>query len=60
MSLTSMAGSCRLLCYRIRKKSSDYLSLVRDRKNIIIYYLLKYIWMIIGDQAELYFGSGFG
>ena len=36
MSPTRMSGSCRLLCYRIRKKSSDYLSLVRDRKDIIV------------------------
>ena len=36
MSPTSMSGSCRLLCYRIRQKSSDYLSLARDRKDIIV------------------------
>ena len=36
MSLTSMAGSCN--CYAIgpRQKSSDYRSLARDRKDIIV------------------------
>ena len=36
MSPISMLESCRLLCYRIRQKSSDCLSLTRDRKYIII------------------------
>ena len=40
MSPTSMSRSCRLLCYRIRQKSSDYLSLARDRKDIIVVIIL--------------------
>ena len=40
MSPTSMSGLCRLLCYRIRYKSSDYLSLARDRKYIIVVIIL--------------------
>ena len=35
MSPTSISESCRWLCYRIQQKSSDYLSLARDRKAII-------------------------
>ena len=35
-----MSGSCRLLCYRIQQKLSDYLSLVRDRKHIIVVIIL--------------------
>ena len=45
MSLTSMTGSCRMLCYRTREKSSDCLSLARDRKYITVLLLLgKYKW----------------
>ena len=40
MSPTSMSGSCRLLCYMIRQKSSDYLSLARNRKDIIVVIIL--------------------
>ena len=40
MSPTSMSGSCRLLCHRIWQKSSDYLSLTRDRKDIIVVIIL--------------------
>ena len=40
MSPTSMSGSCRLLCYRTRYKASDYLSLARDRKDIIVVIIL--------------------
>jgi hypothetical protein len=36
MGLTSITGSCRLLCYRTRKKSGDYLLLARDRKDIVV------------------------
>ena len=60
MSPTSMSESCRWLCYRIRQKSSTYHS--REIGKILLlllyYYHMDYIWMIIGDRVERYFGSG--
>ena len=71
MSLTSilwvlLVWQDRADCYAtgLRWKSSDCLSLVRDRKYILLlllyYYHLEYIWMIIGDRTEWYFWSGLG
>ena len=50
MSITGMSGSCRLQCYMIRYKSSDYLSLARDRKDIIVVIILLSLGIYMQDN----------
>ena len=40
MSLTSMTGSCKLLCCMTPIEVEDCLSLARDRKDIIVVIIL--------------------
>ena len=57
ISLTSMTGSCRLLCYRTPVKVEWWLSLAKDRKYIIGLLLLgKYKWW----KGKMVTGQGYG